>query len=91
VPVPPPSTPPPTPAGPETPAGRFVVRAGVHDDLDAAAQEIARLYRAELRPTLERRGALFVVVVQRCATRAEAQEWQRRAGRTGVRCSIDEE
>jgi hypothetical protein len=72
-------------------AARYVVRAGVHDNLDSAAQEIARLYRIELRPKLERRGKLFVVVVQRCATRREALEWQERASKAGVRCSVDEE
>lgn len=71
--------------------GNFVVRAGVHPDLDSAAQEILRLYREELRPQMERRGEMYIVVVQRCRTRAEAQEWQERARRAGVRTSIDEE
>ena len=77
------------PAG--TAAGRFVVRAGVHAEMDAAALEVARLYRAELRPTLEHRGGYYVVVVRRCATRAEAATWEARARASGVRCSIDEE
>ena len=43
-----------------------------------------------LHPTLERFGDVFVVVVQRCATRDAAQEWFKRASGTGVHCDIDE-
>ena len=70
---------------------QYVVRAGVHSDMDAAALEIARFYRAEIRPQLERRGALFIVVVKRCSTREEAQEWLSRAQDAGLQCAIDEE
>jgi hypothetical protein len=71
--------------------GRFVVRAGLFEDIDSAAVEIMRLYRGELHPTLERRGSWYVVVVRRCQSRAEAGDWQARAKAAGVHCSVDEE
>ncbi len=76
---------------PETPRVQYVVRAGVYEDLDGAALEIARFYRAKIRPDLEKRGELFIVVVKRCDTRAEAREWVARAAQAGLRCIIDEE
>jgi hypothetical protein len=70
---------------------QYVVRGGVHSSMDPAALEVARFYRAQIRPTLEKRGELFLVVIKRCSTRAEAQEWQVRARDAGLQCSIDEE
>jgi hypothetical protein len=70
---------------------RYVVRAGVYADMDAAALEVARFYRAKIRPDLERRGDLYIVVIKRCDTRAEADEWMRRARDAGMPCTIDEE
>jgi hypothetical protein len=59
--------------------------------MDAAALEIARFYRAEIRPTLEKRGDLFIVVVQRCEKLSEARAGQARVRSAGLRCTIDEE
>ncbi|MFQ5599191.1 MAG: hypothetical protein ACE5G2_01415, partial [Candidatus Krumholzibacteriia bacterium] len=71
--------------------GRFVVRSGVHTDMDSAALEVARFYRAKLRPRLERRGDLYVVVLRRCSTREEAHTWVEKAREAGLRCTVDEE
>ena len=70
---------------------RYVVRAGVHLNFDAAADEAARFYRANLRAVVEPRGSSHVVVLIRCATFAEARSWVRHAAEKGLRCYIDEE
>ena len=76
---------------PEVGRVHYVVRAGVHSDMDEAALEIARFYRAQIRPNLEKRGSLYIVVVKRCDKLQEAQVWQARVRDAGLRCTIDEE
>ena len=68
-----------------------MVRAGVYLDMDEAALEVAQFYRAQLRPRLERRGDLYIVVLRRCQTREEAVSWLQRARAAGISCNIDEE
>lgn len=71
------------------PAGAvFVVRAGPFKTLEAAAREVSRLYAATMPPSLQQEGDLYFVVVRRCASRAEADEWQGRARAAGVRCQV---
>jgi hypothetical protein len=93
---------PPQPAPPRTDADaratpqrdgplRYIVRAGVHLDVETATVEVARFYRAKLRPVIERRGNSHVVVLLRCQTLAEARSWVKHAADHGLRCYIDEE
>lgn len=79
-----------TPA-PRNVAQRFVVRGGVYLDIESATNEVARFYRAKLRPTIERRGSMNVVVLLRCESLAEAEAWVEHAGKQGLRCTVDEE
>jgi hypothetical protein len=65
-----------------------MVRVGPFPNLESAASAIQQLRRVDLRPGVEGSGKEFFVVVQRNASRPEAEEIRARAARAGVRCTI---